>query len=392
MQLWERLYQQEKIIFLSETLLKWRKLQEQWGVLGGVSRMPCQGDDTCEHQTESMDISWGGLSARSNCTGIKALVLAAVSSLFSLGICHQLQVLLKAAFACHSVLHAQVIIYISGVISLPRSSVGRTLSLPAPLLFFFKTKQIPSREFRECFFFQLRKSQGLLSKPLVSALGLAAMCSISQQLSPVTENVPQPLGQQLGWAMQGWDPEPEQRRFLYKWGTVFWMNIEGEFPGCVLLFLQGNNSWAELLLLHPEQRGFGQKSSLQPISMRQGSILAGVMVWYVVEEALVILQGWCFPGPPSLKVLTRNKTFFACISHWHFPAFPTATSWILVWFSHSVFRNGCVMSPECHLISGLSLCGPSAPPAVSLLGQPESPWETHTVSAGPELLQNLWPA
>lgn len=222
------------------------------------------------------------------------------------------------------------------------------------------------------------------------------MCSISQQLSPVTENVPQPLGQQLGSSWDGpWKGEIQSQSkagFLYKWGLFFWMHIEGEFPGYVLLFLQGKNSWAESLLLHPEQRGFGQKSSLQPVSMRQGITLAGVMAWYVMEEALVILQGWCFPGPPSLKVLTRNKTFFACVPHWHFPAFPTAMSWMLVWFSHSVFRNGCVMSPDCHHISGLSLCGPNAPPAASFLGQPESPWETHTASAGPELGQNLWPA
>lgn len=39
--------------------------------------------------------------------------------------------------------------------------------------------------------------------------------------------------------------------FLYKWGIFFWMHIEGELLGCVFLFLQGNNSWAELLLLHP---------------------------------------------------------------------------------------------------------------------------------------------
>lgn len=38
------------------------------------------------------------------------------------------------------------------------------------------------------------------------------------------------------------------------------------------------------------------------------------------------------------------------------------------------------MSPDCHHISELSLCGPDAPPAASFLGQPEPPWERHAES------------
>lgn len=48
--------------------------------------------------------------------------------------------------------------------ALPKAAV-RTgdLSLPAPCFFPLRQSKSPSREFRECFFFQLRKSQGFFS-------------------------------------------------------------------------------------------------------------------------------------------------------------------------------------------------------------------------------------
>lgn len=149
----------------------------------------------------------GGLSARSNCTCIKAPVHAAVSSLFSLVICHQVHVLLKAAFACHSVLHAQVIIYNSGSNFSPSQHRVQDTLPSTPLLFSFKTKQKPKQGIQRMFFLPTKEISGASSKLLVSALGLAAMCSISHRLSPVTGKCAPTswaaAGEQLGWAMLG---------------------------------------------------------------------------------------------------------------------------------------------------------------------------------------------
>lgn len=97
------------------------------------------------------------------------------------------------------------------------------------------------------------------------------------------------------------------------------MHIEGEVPGCVFLLLQGHNSWAELLLLHPaplNKGGLGRNPAPVSVARRPGITLPGVMAWRVMEEALaVILLGWCSPGPLSLTVITGNKPFSPFVSH-----------------------------------------------------------------------------
>lgn len=87
---------------------------------------------------------------------------------------------------------------------------------PCPLLFSFKTKQKPKQGIHRMFFLPTKEISGGSSKPLVSALGLAAMCSISHWLSPFAGKCAPTsqaaAGEQLGWAMLGWDSQPEQRR------------------------------------------------------------------------------------------------------------------------------------------------------------------------------------
>lgn len=70
------------------------------------------------------------------------------------------------------------------------------------------------------------------------------------------------------------------------------MHIEGELPGCVFLFLQGDNSQAELLLLHAaplNKEGLGRNLAPVSVSRRQGITLPGVMAWHVMEEALIVI-------------------------------------------------------------------------------------------------------
>lgn len=70
------------------------------------------------------------------------------------------------------------------------------------------------------------------------------------------------------------------------------MHIEGELPGCVFLFLQGYNLWAELLFLHPaplNKGGLGRNPALVSAARRQGITLPGVVAWHVVEEALAVI-------------------------------------------------------------------------------------------------------
>lgn len=356
-----------------------------------MSRMPSLGNNTCEHWIECMDIKLRGVYLQR----ATALVLKHPFMLLSTA-CSPWSSVTRSMFCWRQHLPVTLcfmhrwLFTILGVISPPHSGVTRTLSPPCPLLFSFKTKQKPKQGIQRMFFLPTKEISGTSSKPLVSALGLAAMCSISHQLSPITGKCAPTswaaAGEQLGWAMLGWDSETEQRA---KEGFC----ITGRF------FLDAYRRWTSWLCVPfpartqfvgrvvaptpctPEQRGLGRNPALVSAARRQGITLPGVMPWHVVEEALaVILLAWCFPDPLSLKVITGNKLFFVCVSHWHFPAFPTATSWMLVWFSHTVFRNGCVKSPDCHHISGLSLCGPDAPPASSFLGQPESPWERHTES------------
>lgn len=180
----------------------------------------------------------GDLSTTSNCTCIKAPLHAAVNSLFSLVICHQVHVLLEAAFACHSVLHAQVIIYNSGSNFSPSQQRAQdTLPPCPPAIFPLRQSKSPSREFRECFFFQLRKSQGLLLNCWWVPWAWLQCAAFHTGSAPSLENVPQPLGQQLGSSWDGpwlgWDSEPEQRAKEGFYISGGFYKSGGLFFGCI---------------------------------------------------------------------------------------------------------------------------------------------------------------
>lgn len=213
---------------------------------------------------------------------------------------------------------------IPGVISLPRSSTGRRPP-PCPLLFSFKTKQKPKQGIQRMFFLPTKEISGASSIPLVSALGLAAMCSISHRLSPVTGKCAPTsraaAGEQLGWAVLGWDSEPEQRA---KEGFC----ISGG------IFLDAYRRWTSWLCVPfparkqlmgravaptpctPEQSGFGHKSSPQSVLWWDKASLYQVW-WLGLWWKKLLASCWAdaFLVPLSLEVVTGQKPFFACISH-----------------------------------------------------------------------------
>lgn len=155
---------------------------------------------------------------------------------------------------------------IPGVISPLHSSTGRTLSLPGPCYFPLRQSKSPGREFRECFFFQLRKSQGLLLNCWWVPWAWLQWAAFHTSSAPSLENVPQPLGQQLGSSWDGlcWaETQPEQRAnrgFCINEGFILdadrrwisWLCVP--FPARKQLM----GRVVSPALCTPEQRGFGR--------------------------------------------------------------------------------------------------------------------------------------
>lgn len=168
----------------------------------------------------------------------------------------------------------------------------------------------------------------------------------------------------------------------------FWMHIEGELPACVFLFLQGNSSWAELLLLHLNKEDLGRNRAHRQSCNDTKH-----------HPARCDGRNPCHPAGPMLSwsPVTQSAHWKKAIFGLHFPlTFPCTSHCykldVSLVFTCSV-RNGCVMSPDCHHISGSPCVAPM------LLLQLRS-WRSlshpgrHTQSLsqnGPDLVQNHWP-
>lgn len=197
---------------------------------------------------------------------------------------------------------------------------------PCPLLFSFKTKQKPKQGIQRMFFLPTKEISGGSSKPLVSALGLAAMCSISHWLSLFTGKCAPTSQAAAGEQLDGqcWAETHSQSKggVLFKRGILFffWMNIEGELPDCVFLFLQGTAHGQSCCsyTLHPwTKRVWAEFYPTVSAAMRQGITLPGVM-----EKPLWSCWADAFLVPHLSKCSLQTNIFglpfpltFPCVSH-----------------------------------------------------------------------------